>query len=170
MHKQKKQDTHLKHPIITVILNSINKQSLHVTPRLNTLLQQSCLHWLSLQYELNWLRLPPDWYENCAVSGNGKTVVHTCRANKEQSEPNAVVWLGSGAEKSPIKLVLGVGWLHSVSKHSCAVFNSLMSSQFLYILLISVVMNSDGSAVWINYTSSQLDTVHACYFIWLQHQ
>lgn len=44
-------------------------------------------------------------------------------------------------------------------------FDRVMSSHSSCILLISLVMNSDVSAVWINYTLTQLDTVHAYHFI-----
>lgn len=41
----------------------------------------------------------------------------------------------------------------------------------LNILLISHVMSYAGTTVWINYTSTQLDTVHpSCSFIWLPDQ
>lgn len=61
--------------------------------------------------------------------------------------------------------------LHGSSKN-CTISDNLMFCLFLlFILLISHVMNDTGATVWINYTSTQLDTVHRCYsFIWLQDQ
>lgn len=96
--------------------------------------------------------------------------MHTSRgSNKKERRLNPPAYLGLGALKRPVKSSSGY-LLTTLFLEHFTVFDRVMSSHSLCILLISLVMNSDVSAVWINYTLTQLDTVHAYHLIWLQHQ
>lgn len=131
-------------------LNSADLPWLHVASSWNALMQEDCVLRSSLQFQRDWLRLLLQCHHgNRAVSG--KRQGDTGRgSNKKERRPNPPAYLGLGALKRPVKKVaLGIFWLRCFSEHF-AVFDRVMSSHSLCILLISLVMNSDVSAVWIN--------------------